>query len=289
MKVFGLDATFAKNVAAVAIVAAVTLFTYAVIANPEGVIRRYWARYVAFLGRKLRTMFIFTPPQIIAWVQVAALIGVFAGWLLVDLPFAWAFAFIVCAAPAWQIERMRKQRVEKIEDQIDGFVLALANALKSTPSIGDAFRSVAVLTPDPLKKEIELANKEMRVGSTLDQAILLMASRVGSRQLDSALSAILVGRQVGGNLPKILETTANSLREMKRLEGVVRTKTAEGKMQLWVLAIFPFLLVLAINAVSPGYFDPLTSGLVGYILVIIASLFWIASLVVARKILAVDI
>jgi len=289
MKVFGLDATFAKNAAAVAIVAAVTLFTYAVVANPEGVIRRYWARYVAFLGRKLRTMFIFTPPQIIAWMQVAALIGVFAAWLLVDLPFAWAFAFIVCAAPAWQIERMRKQRVEKIEDQIDGFVLALANALKSTPSIGDAFRSVAVLTPDPLKKEIELANKEMRVGSTLDQAILLMASRVGSRQLDSALSAILVGRQVGGNLPKILETTANSLREMKRLEGVVRTKTAEGKMQLWVLAIFPFLLVLAINAVSPGYFDPLTSGLVGYILVIIASLFWIASIVVARKILAVDI
>ena len=52
--------------------------------------------------------------------QVASLLGVFAAWLLVDLPFAWAFAFIVCAAPAWQIERMRKQRVEKIEDQIDG-------------------------------------------------------------------------------------------------------------------------------------------------------------------------
>ena len=44
-----------------------------------------------------------------------------------------------------------------------------------------------------------------------------------------------------------------------------------------------------ICAVSPGYFEPLTSSVVGYILVIIASLFWIASLVVARKILAVDI
>lgn len=289
MKIFGLDAQLAKNVAFVGIVAAITLMTYAIVADPEGAVRRYWARYVAYLGRKLRTMFIFTPPQTIAWMQLAALFGVFAAWLLVDLPFAWAFAFIVCAAPAWQIERMRKERVEKIEDQIDGFVLALANALKSTPSIGDAFRSVVALTPDPLKKEIELANKEMRVGSTLDQAILLMASRVGSRQLDSALSAILVGRQVGGNLPKILETTANSLREMKRLEGVVRTKTAEGKMQLWVLAVFPFLLVFAINGVSPGYFEPLTSGLVGYILTIVASLFWVGSLVVARKILAVDI
>ena len=43
------------------------------------------------------------------------------------------------------------------------------------------------------------------------------------------------GRQVGGNLPKVLETTAHTLREMKRLEGVIRTKTADGRMQLWVI------------------------------------------------------
>ncbi|GAC1377700.1 MAG: hypothetical protein NVSMB47_22510 [Polyangiales bacterium] len=76
---------------------------------------------------------------------------------------------------------------------------------------------------------------------------------------------------------------------MKRLEGVIRTKTAEGKMQLWVLACFPFVLVFAINAVSPGYFSPLTESFVGYVLSTIASLFWVASLVVARKILQVDI
>lgn len=268
---------------------ALALATYSIVADPSGLLRRYWARYVAYLGRQLRRMFVFSPPEQIAYAQLAGVFVVIALAVMIDLPFAWAFVVAIVVGPAFVIEKMREQRVVQIEDQIDGFILALANALKATPSIGDAFKSVAVVTPNPLRQEIELAIKEMRVGSTLDQALLLMASRVGSRQLDTALSAVLVGRQVGGNLPKILDTIAQSLREMKRLEGVVRTKTAEGKMQLWVLALFPFGLTFMINAVSPGYFDPLTSSFVGYVLVVIASLFWIASLVLARKILSVDV
>jgi tight adherence protein B len=196
---------------------------------------------------------------------------------------------LIAAGPAWYVERMRRKRVVAIENQLDGFLTALANALKSTPSIGDALNSVKGLLHPPLSNEIELAVKEMRVGTTLDQALLRMAGRIGSRQLDSALSAIVIGRQIGGNLPKILATTAETLREMARLEGVVRSKTAEGKAQLWVLALFPFVMVLALNGMKEGYFDPLTHSVAGYVVAGTAVVFWIASLVVARKVLSVDI
>jgi tight adherence protein B len=141
----------------------------------------------------------------------------------------------------------------------------------------------------PLRDEVALAMKEMRVGSTLDQPLLNMAGRVGSRQLDSALSAIVIGRQIGGNLPAILESTAETLREMARLEGVVKTKTAEGKAQLWVLAVFPVLMIAALDAVSAGYFAPLSQSIAGYIISFLAGAFWLASLLVARKVLSVDI
>ena len=107
--------------------------------------------------------------------------------------------------------------------------------------------------------------------------------------MDSALSAVLIGLQVGGNLPAVLENTAETIREMNRLEGVVKTKTSEGRAQLWVLAIFPFALCGAFNLVSPGYFEPLTKSVVGYIIITAATGFWIASLLVARKVLTVDI
>lgn len=270
---------------------AVGLFvtTYVMIADPEGAPRRYWARYVFFLERKLRLLFIWTPGGHIASGQVAGMALLLALGVVIDLPYWYAFAALVAVGPPVYIERLRKQRVEAIEQQLDGFLMALANALKATPSLGDAFGSVQRLIPPPLQQEVELAVKEMRVGSTLEQAILFMSNRIGSRQVDSAVSALLIGRQIGGNLPKILDTTATSLREMARLEGVVRTKTAEGKAQLWVLAVFPLVLMLAFSSVKEGYFDPLTQSVAGYAIIVIAVMCWIASLVTARKILDVDI
>ncbi|HEY6458648.1 MAG TPA: type II secretion system F family protein [Polyangiaceae bacterium] len=284
-----IDPHFLKWGAAILLVGGLFALTVVVVGAPQGLPRRYWGRYVVYLESKLQRMYNWTSGTRIAVLQVAGIIGCFALYVIADLPGWYLFAVAVAVAPAWYIERMRQKRVVEIEGQIDGFLIALSNALKATPSLGDAFKSVGSLIRDPLREEIATSVKEMRFGATLDQAILLMASRVGSHQLDSALSAVLIGRQVGGNLPKILETTANSLREMARLEGVVRTKTAEGKMQMWVLAVFPLLLILAVNSINPGYFDPMTSSFVGYLLVGFAVVFWLGALVSARKILAVDI
>jgi tight adherence protein B len=99
---------------------------------------------------------------------------------------------------------------------------------------------------------------------------------------------VLIGRQVGGNLPKILETTAMTLREMRRLEGVIRTKTAEGRMQIWVIGFMPFVFMVVLNSFWPGYFDVLTKSVAGYVIIISVSGLWVSSLVTARKVLAVD-
>ena len=259
------------------------------ISDPEGLPRRTWGRYVAYLERKLRQMFIWTPGDHIALGQVGALFASPYIHLLIDLPYWYIFEAIAFFGPALYIEYLRRKRVTQIEEQLDGFILALANALKATPSIADAFISVQKLIANPMRQEVELACKEMRLGSTLEQALLFMAGRIGSRQVDSALATVLIGRQIGGNLPKILETTAAAIREMARLEGVVRTKTAEGKAQLWVLALAPGVIVYAFNKVQPDYFGPLTRSLTGYLCLAIAMVLWLTSLLVARKILNVDI
>lgn len=263
---------------------------WAAASDTSGFIYRYSARYVASLDRKLRPMFIFTPNgKQIAYGQCGVAFLVLACHALFTIEYWWGILMLIAIAPTVRIEMMRRSRVEAIEMQLDSFILALANALKSTPSIGAAFNSVVSVVAEPIKAEIDLATKEMKVGSTLDQALLHMASRVGSRQLDSALSSILIGRQVGGNLPKVLETTANTLREMRRLEGVVRTKTAEGKAQLWVIALLPFGMLVGLNVMFPGYFIPLTSSIIGYLVMAFCTTCWVTSIVLARKILNVDI
>jgi tight adherence protein B len=271
------------------IVLSLLIAAFFIVGDDQGAVMRYWARYCAFLERKLRLMFIWTPGRTIALGQLAGMFVVAVFQVSFGLPGWYIWLALIAGGPPYWIERKRQKRIESIEDQLDGFLMALANALKATPSIANAFISVQHLLPTPIKEEVELATKEMRLGSTLDQALLNMAGRVGSRQLDTALSAILIGRQIGGDLPKILETTAATLREMARLEGVVRSKTAEGKAQAWVLALFPIFLGLSINWISAGYFHPLSATVVGWIVSGLAGIFWLASLLVARKVLAVDI
>lgn len=262
---------------------------WVLVLDADGAPRRLWARYCSYLESKLRVLFIWTPGDRIAAGQAAAMFFAAVFALIIDMPGWYLLLGAVAVGPPVYIELLRRRRVAEIEKQLDGFILAIANALKATPSLGDAFISVQQLIRPPLQQEVELAVKEMRVGSTLDQALLFMATRIGSRQVDSAISALLIGRQVGGNLPKILEGTSASLREMSRLEAVVRTKTAEGKAQLTLLSIFPLLLIMSFNAVKEHYFDPLTQSITGYAIIAIAGLCWIASLIMARKIVSVDV
>lgn len=267
---------------------ALFLVILAAFGDRSSLVYRYWARYTSSLERKLRPMFIFTPGRVIAAGQLAALFVILVLELTIGLPYFIIWVVAAAALPVYYIDNLRAKRVKAIEDQLDGFLLALANALKAIPSIAAAFNSVVPILQSPIKEEVDLATKEMKVGSTLDQALLHMASRIGSRSVDSALSSILIGRQVGGNLGRVLETTAASIREMARLDGVLRTKTAEGKMQMWVIGIMPAGLVLLLSVTSPGFFKPLQDTVSGWLMTAAAGGCWMGAILWARKILAVD-
>ncbi len=263
---------------------------FAAVGDAQSPLMRYWARYCAFLERKLRLMFNWTPGSRIAFGQVGAAVVVTGLHLAIDLElFFWVILLCIGYGPSWYIERLRQQRVAQIEDQLDGFLTALANSLKATPSVANSFMSIQPLLAQPIRSEVELACKEMKVGSTLDQALLNMGGRVGSRQFDTALSAVLIGRQLGGDLPKILETTANTMREMIRLEGVVKSKTAEGKLQAIVLGCFPFAFAVLLNWMQPGFYDPLKKPVAGWAIAAVAGTCWLASVLLARKVLQVDV
>jgi tight adherence protein B len=250
----------------------------------------YWQRYTSYLEKTMRLLFMDGSATKIVRVQLGALAATLViEFVLFDIPYWYALVALIVFGPVLHLANERKKRVALLEKQVDGFILALANSLKTVAGPASALQAIIPILQNPTRQEIERVVKELRVGNTLEQSIVNMSARIGSRTMDSALSSVLIGLQVGGNLPFVLENTAATIREMNRLDGVVRTKTAEGKAQLWVLAVFPFGICFGFNAVQPGYFDPLQTTIVGYIIISIATFLWIASMLVARKVLKVDI
>ncbi|MEY4510576.1 MAG: hypothetical protein RLZZ450_2698 [Pseudomonadota bacterium] len=258
---------------------------------PDTPVHRLYFRYTASLERRMRIMFIDTKVLYVILAQAAGMLLAIALAIAFETPLALALALVVLAAiaPGAILERKRKQRVLAIEDKLESFVLALANALRASPSPGRALAMVQPVTAPPLDSEIELVLREMRVGSTLDQALGNLSARVHSFQLDAAMSCLLIGRQTGGNVPQILDGAAHTLREITRLQGVLRSKTAEGRAQTNVLAVFPLALILGFESVSPGYFEPLTQSTTGMFVMLLAFGMWVSSIIIMRRIMAVQL
>lgn len=252
-------------------------------------VHRAYRRYAADLERLCRLLYLKQTGAEIAKKQLWVV-----GALLILALFFQETTLLGAAVAAmilpriWLQDKLNKRR-QRIDQQLDPFLTTLANALKVSPSLGDALATTANLMRPPIKEDLEFALKEYQLGTPLDQALLNMSQRIDSRSFNSALTTILIGRQTGGDLPKILERSAATLREMARLEGVVRTKTAEGKSQAFVLGGIPFVIILAINFVDPDWFKPLTSHFLGYVVMGAAAALWVAGVVAARKILNVDI
>lgn len=195
----------------------------------------------------------------------------------------------VTVGPGLAARRARLVRVQALEAQLDSWVLALANALSATASLGDAIAASTRLIPTPLRDEVETVLREYRLGIPLDEALSVMGKRVESRVIDGALLTLRIARSAGGDARATLEMAASALREMARLEGVVRTKTAEGKAQALVVSVIPAPLVGAVRMMSPEFFAPFARSAAGALLVLVAVLLWGAAIALAAKICAVEV
>ena len=198
-------------------------------------------------------------------------------------------AIIVVFGPKMWLESKREKRVEEIEAQTDGWLLMLSNALRASPAIGEALASTVQLVEPPIRDELEIAVKESQLGVPVDELVHNMGTRVGSPIVSGALATIIIARQTGGDLPTVLDTTAEAMREAQRLEGVLKTKTSEGRAQLKVLALMPFCLCAMIAFVDPTYFIPIQEHRLGNLIVGVSLIIWMASLFWARKILSVQV
>jgi tight adherence protein B len=249
--------------------------------------RRWHRKYEAKLTAQLKLMHSDTTARRFVTGQAAGL-GV-AIALLLWKPFLGAIALVCVPLANVMLTRAQATRVSKIEEQLDGWVTALANALKATPAIGEAIASTVRIVEPPIRQELDLAMKEYQLGTPLDGALVTMADRIGSRTVRTVVTTLIVARTSGGNLPQTLETSAASLREMARLEGVVRTKTAEGKAQAYVISAIPFPVYFGLRAIQPELYRVLETTNFGNFLFFIAGCLWLSAALLARKILAVDI
>jgi tight adherence protein B len=205
------------------------------------------------------------------------------------LPLASAAGLAGSAVPYFVFRFRRSRRLKAFNTALPDAIDLMARALRAGHAMGSAIEMVADQTPEPLAFEFMQVYQQQRLGLQFRDALLQMGGRVPSRDLQFLITAILVQKETGGDLTEILDRTSHVIRERIRIEGEVRTHTAQGRLTGWILSLLPVVLLVLINIVSPGYSTLLFHDPVGQKLLYAgAALIFLGALII-RKIVDVQV
>jgi tight adherence protein B len=166
---------------------------------------------------------------------------------------------------------------------------AMANAFKAGLTFPQAIEHVAREGMPPLSQEFGLFVKEVKLGVPLEEALVNMAKRVGSDDLELVVVSTNIARQLGGNMAEMFETISSTIRERFRLEGKIDALTSQGKMQGWIVASMPLLLGLVLNQMRPDLMGPMLDHMFGYILVAVIAVMEALGIFIIRRIVNIDV
>jgi tight adherence protein B len=256
----------------------------------RGAFEQYQARYVRTSLRELSDMFLFVEPRQLVLLNFAAMVSLalLGSWLGGPLLCAGAGA-LGFFLPALAVRLYRRRRRALFDAQLTDALQQMANALRAGLTFQQATEQVGREAPAPLGQEFGLYAKEVRLGSSSDEALVAMVRRIGSEDLELVAISTNIARQLGGNLADMFETIAETIRERFRLEGKIRALTSQGKLQGLVVATLPLWVGLFLDWYRPDLMQPMFAHAYGYVLVAAIALLEAIGFVLIRRIVTIDV
>jgi tight adherence protein B len=207
-----------------------------------------------------------------------------------------ACAALAVAGPgatlAW-LRHRRRARLTRLAAQLPDALDMIRASLQAGHSLNHAFELVAEEGPDPLAAELRRVLEELRLGHPLKEALAGLHARSGLADLRFLSVAVVLNRDLGGNLSEILAEVARTVRERFKLRGQVRALTSQGRFSASVLAFLMPVLGVAISTLDPDYLEPLFHtplgrGLLVYAVLSTAVGYWLMRRIVDIRVVRVD-
>jgi tight adherence protein B len=204
---------------------------------------------------------------------VAALVLQSLWGLLLGLAAPFVTRFLVSR----RVRKMRRAFEEQLADNLD----VLAGAMRTGHSTMGALSVMADSAIEPSKTEFRRVLQDEQLGVPLDDALMVMARRMESKDGEQVALVMRLQREAGGNTAEVLDRVAEVIRGRMELRRLVDVLTAQARISRWILTLLPVAVLLMLLMSGGDYLDPMLSSLIGKIalvfgaiLVLIGS-FWI--------------
>lgn len=218
----------------------------------------------------------------------------FAGMMLAlmfHLPLLIAVLSGIAAAgmPLLFLLRRKRQRLNKIEEQLPDALDLMSRALRAGHALPSAIKMVGDEMADPIAAEFSIMFDEINYGIPIGDALRNLSTRVPSTDVGYFVVAVQIQRETGGNLTEILGNIAAIVRERLKLFGQIRTFSAEGRLSAWILCLLPFCLAALINLLNPDFMKVLWTDPMGPRMLSVMAVFMVIGIFWMRKIIRIRV
>jgi len=181
-----------------------------------------------------------------------------------------------------------QQRRAAFSNQLGDGLVMMANALRAGFSFNQTMSLVGREMSPPISTEFTKTVIEIQLGASTETAMENMGRRMPSKDLDLVVTAVLIQRQVGGNLSQILDTVAQTIMERIRMKREIKALTAQGRLSGYVLACLPFGFAVIMLMAAPEFMMPLFTMTIGRILIGVGVFLDFIGLMVIRKLVNIE-
>ncbi len=247
------------------------------------------------LGKKLKVLLLhadsgMSMSGIVLGSAGAALVCGLLGYVFTRMFLLAAAATVAGALIPYVLLRMKRdRRLKAFNTALPDAIDLMARALRAGHSMNSSIEMIAEQSPEPLASEFVQVFKQQRLGLHFREALMQMGSRIPSKDLQFLITAILVQKETGGDLTEILDRTTHVIRDRIRIQGEVRTHTAQGRMTGWILGLLPVIMLVLLNIASPGYSSVLFHDPTGQKLLYAGGVLIVLGGLVIRKIVDVQV
>jgi tight adherence protein B len=229
------------------------------------------------------------PAEVLFYVPVFAIMAFVIAVLLSDIFTALIVGAIVLLGPVGYVVYRRKERVREFERQLPDTLQLLSGAMRAGFSFMQGLETVADESHGAMRRELQRVFTESRLGRSVEDALGETAVRMDSRDLEWAVLAIRIQREVGGNLASLLDTVADTMTQRERLRREVQTLTAEGRLSAILVSAFPPVFGLFLFMTRREYMKTLWSESAGIVAMCIAAGAWVIGWFWLRKLVKIEV
>ena len=145
-----------------------------------------------------------------------------------------------------------RKRLDQFTTQLEMALRLIASGVRIGLGLRQALAMVIEEMPHPAKYEYMRVIGQTNIGISVYDALDTLSKRMPSNETLMMARAIRIQSQTGGDLGKILEHLAATIKERRRIQRKIRALTAEGRASAGILSGLPPFLGGFISLTEPS-------------------------------------